>query len=174
MKLYRCPSQALYTKCEEANMEKISKMWLTLIDKKLKKAYKLANHGDFPGISLNQLGVFFRAFIMRLDGVPTVIWNPEILEVSEEMVRLREGCLSYPGMSIKKERFSSIKLRYYTTQKEQKEILFSGLQAILVQHEIDHLDGISYSHDEIEEFFRESKERNKQANSSIELECNKD
>jgi peptide deformylase len=72
--------------------------------------------------------------------------NPEILEASSEMTKeIEEWCLSLP--KTKKgyvERHESIKLSYYDEKQKQKILRISGLASVIVQHEIDHLNGILY------------------------------
>lgn len=72
--------------------------------------------------------------------------NPEILESSNETVcDIEEGCLSLP--KTKKgyvARHESIKLSYYDDRGKQKTIRLSGLASVIVQHEIDHLNGELY------------------------------
>jgi peptide deformylase len=72
--------------------------------------------------------------------------NPEISELSKEMTHeIEEWCLSLP--KTKKwyvERHESIKLSYYDEKMKQKTLRLSGLSSVIVQHEIDHLNGVLY------------------------------
>ena len=76
-----------------------------------------------------------------------MMFNPEVLEASEEITNeIEEGCLSVP----KDERGflprnKSIKLSYYDERMKQKIIRLSDLPSVIVQHEIDHLNGILYT-----------------------------
>ena len=71
--------------------------------------------------------------------------NPEILEHSTECEIEWEWCLSVPGENGEVERFLSIKLRYIDENKKQRTILLSWVSARIVQHEIDHLNGILFT-----------------------------
>lgn len=71
--------------------------------------------------------------------------NPEILEHSTECEIEWEWCLSVPGENGEVERFLSIKLRYIDENKKQRIILLSWVSARIVQHEIDHLNGILFT-----------------------------
>lgn len=71
--------------------------------------------------------------------------NPEILEHSIECEIEWEWCLSVPWENGEVERFISIKLRYIDENKKSKIILLSWVSARIVQHEIDHLNGILFT-----------------------------
>ncbi len=72
--------------------------------------------------------------------------NPEILEKSiENICEIEEGCLSLP--KTKKgfvSRHKEIKLRYFDEKMQEKILKFSGLASVIIQHEIDHLNGVLY------------------------------
>ncbi|MEJ2898763.1 peptide deformylase [Acinetobacter sp. NS-4] len=73
-----------------------------------------------------------------------VMVNPEILEKSELTVLGEEGCLSVPDERGQVARAQMIKLRYLTLDAEVVETSFSGFPARIVQHEVDHLDGVLF------------------------------
>lgn len=73
-----------------------------------------------------------------------VMVNPEILAFSQESCLGEEGCLSVPDERGQVERAQAIKVRYYTLQGEVIETAFEGFPARIVQHEVDHLDGILF------------------------------
>ena len=73
-----------------------------------------------------------------------VMVNPEILEKSEATVLGEEGCLSVPDERGQVARVETIKVRYFTLQGEQVETVYTGFPARIVQHEVDHLDGILF------------------------------
>lgn len=73
-----------------------------------------------------------------------VMVNPEILEKSELTVLGEEGCLSVPDERGQVARAQMIKLRYLTLDSEVVETSFSGFPARIVQHEVDHLDGVLF------------------------------
>jgi len=104
---------------------------------------------DAPGIGLAapQVGVLKRLFVMdciKEDGAkpePTVLFNPEITWVSEEMHTYEEGCLSIPEQYADVERPAEARVKWMDIDGKTQEEQFDGLWAICVQHEIDHLDG---------------------------------
>jgi len=70
--------------------------------------------------------------------------NPEIIEYSAETCLGEEGCLSVPEQRGQVERAYAVKVRYFTVQGEQIEQSYEGFPARIVQHEIDHLNGILF------------------------------
>ena len=71
--------------------------------------------------------------------------NPEILEHSQDVEIDNEGCLSVPGEHGDVERFFSIKVRYSDINGREQSFVFRGLSARIIQHEIDHLDGVLFT-----------------------------
>lgn len=74
---------------------------------------------------------------------PIVVINPEILESHGESIH-QEGCLSFPGIFEDIKRADSILLKYQTLTGEVAQIEASGMEAICMQHELDHLEGIVF------------------------------
>lgn len=70
--------------------------------------------------------------------------NPEIIETSKETEKGEEGCLSIPGLREIVERSHHVIVRGLTPEGESRELNLEGLPARIVQHEIDHLDGILF------------------------------
>lgn len=92
------------------------------------------------GLSANQVGLPYRVFVMR--GDPNfACFNPRIVDTSNELMEFEEGCLTFPGMSIKIKRPRALKLRFAMPNGEVTTKTFSGLTADCVQHEISHLNG---------------------------------
>ncbi|MCJ8160020.1 peptide deformylase [Acinetobacter zhairhuonensis] len=73
-----------------------------------------------------------------------VMLNPQILEFSEATCFGEEGCLSVPDERAQVERAQSIKVLYHTLAGDVMETVFEGFPARIVQHEIDHLNGILF------------------------------
>jgi len=74
---------------------------------------------------------------------PVAFINPEIIEKSG-VVSISEGCLSVPGYNAEVERAAEITLKYTDIEGKDQTIKASGLTAIAIQHELDHLDGILF------------------------------
>ena len=73
-----------------------------------------------------------------------VMVNPEILDFSRETVLGEEGCLSVPNERGVVQRAEHIKVQYFTLDGQQVHAEFSGFPARIVQHEVDHLNGILF------------------------------
>ena len=97
------------------------------------------------GLAAPQVGVNKRVFIAVLDLERIEVFvNPVILSCSEEMELDEEGCLSVPGKVGDVLRHKSITIRYFNG-KEIKTATFEGLNARIIQHEYDHLNGVLYT-----------------------------
>ncbi|UCC79799.1 MAG: peptide deformylase [Candidatus Zixiibacteriota bacterium] len=101
------------------------------------------------GLAANQVGRALRAFAIDLSqfdvlAEPKVFINPEIVDVGGNVVTAEEGCLSFPGLFQNIERSDRATIK--SINLDGKEYLFeaSGLVARVIQHEIDHLDGVLF------------------------------
>ena len=74
----------------------------------------------------------------------TVIVNPAIEPVDDDVERINEGCLSVPNLRGELERFTAIRVSYVDRDGTPRESAFEGLSAGTFQHEVDHLDGILF------------------------------
>ncbi len=74
-----------------------------------------------------------------------VMVNPEILEKSDVTILGEEGCLSVPDERGQVARAETIKVRYLTLQGQKIEMIYTGFPARIVQHEVDHLDGVLFT-----------------------------
>jgi peptide deformylase len=99
------------------------------------------------GLAAPQVGVGQRVIVVdpRLDEVkPFALVNPEIVELSEDTERDEEGCLSLPGLKDVVERPARVVVAGTNADGEAQRIDASGLLARVLQHEVDHLDGILF------------------------------
>jgi peptide deformylase len=96
------------------------------------------------GLAATQLGVMHRLLVYRVDpDAPLgVVINPEIEYKSEELETMEEGCLSLPGVGVEVERPLHVRVRASDETGAQVVVEASGLEARVIQHEIDHLDGV--------------------------------
>ena len=100
-----------------------------------------AHRDSCVGMAANMIGVCKRIIIFDNEGVPMVMLNPEILKASEPY-ETEEGCLSLLGGPRKTKRFRKIKVRYQTEKMEVRLKTYEGWLAQIIQHEIDHCNGI--------------------------------
>lgn len=96
------------------------------------------------GVAANQIGVNLRAFSYHVEGKVGHLINPEIVERFGEPTELDEGCLSLPEIWGKTPRYPRVKVRGTTLDESEIEFEAEGLLAQVMQHEIDHLDGMVY------------------------------
>lgn len=105
---------------------------------------KVMNEYKGIGLSANQVGIPYRVFAMRGLEHNFVCFNPKLIHRSEGENLLEEGCLSFPGVNVKIKRANSIRLRFQTPSGGFDTKTFEGLTARVVQHELDHLNGILF------------------------------
>lgn len=95
------------------------------------------------GLAAIQLGLPKRILVGEADGKEFILINPEITEISKKEALFDEGCLSFPIQSYKIKRPSEISVLFQNTDGNKVEKNFSGLAARIIQHEIDHLNGVT-------------------------------
>ena len=93
------------------------------------------------GMAANMIGQTKRIIVFDNEGTLMVMLNPEIVKQSGEY-ETEEGCLSLLGGPRKTKRFQKIKVRYQTTEFQTRLKTFEGWTAQIIQHEIDHCNGI--------------------------------
>ena len=96
------------------------------------------------GLAATQLGVLRRLLVFQAgpDARPTALVNPEIEWLSGDLALAEEGCLSLPGIGLDVERSLHARIRGRDTEGGELMLEASGLEARVLQHEIDHLDGV--------------------------------
>jgi peptide deformylase len=102
--------------------------------------------GDALGVGLAapQLGISQRLLVYRVgpDAPVIVLANPEVEWESEESDMLDEGCLSIPGITVDVERPVHVRVRASDEEGGDRMVEASGLEARVIQHELDHLNGV--------------------------------
>jgi peptide deformylase len=96
------------------------------------------------GLAATQLGVMHRLLVFQAgpDATPTAVANPTVEWLSDDLVTAEEGCLSLPRVSVDVERPLFARVRGLDITGAPLEVEASGLEARVLQHEIDHLDGV--------------------------------
>ncbi len=119
---------------------------VTEFDRALRKLAKrmIRIMHDAPGVGLAapQLGVLQRLLVYDVDDDPRVLVNPVLDDFSDELEESDEGCLSVPGVTMPVERPVSLRIRGFDGSGEEVDFRAEGLEARVIQHENDHLDGI--------------------------------
>lgn len=101
----------------------------------------LAHRETCVGMAANMIGVHKRIIAFDNGGTPMVMLNPTILRASGEY-DTEESCLSLLGGPRKTKRFQKIKVQYQTTELQTRLKTFEGFTAQIIQHEIDHCNGV--------------------------------
>jgi peptide deformylase len=96
------------------------------------------------GLAATQVGVLHRVLVYKAyeEDPVTVLVNPVIEWGSEERETASEGCLSLPGVSVEVERHLSVRVTAVDADGNPLEVEAEGLPARIIQHEVDHLDGV--------------------------------
>lgn len=93
------------------------------------------------GLAAPQVGITQRFFVAEVNGQSLCLVNP-ILVTHQGRDRMTEGCLSLPGVNVKVKRNSQIEVQGFDVHGRAQRHRVKGLWARVMQHEIDHLDGI--------------------------------
>jgi peptide deformylase len=96
------------------------------------------------GLAATQIGVLRRVLAFQLDpeGEPVALVNPVVVERSDEVTLDDEGCLSLPGVLVPVERAAAVTVAGKDETGADVRLELEGLAARVLQHEVDHLDGI--------------------------------
>ena len=102
------------------------------------------------GLAANQIGITKRFFAIGHESFDTfqkhaIIWNPQVINSSEEKVIDVEGCLSFKDIFVKVERPKTVEVQYETTQGKTRFAKLNGMESKCFQHELDHLEGITFN-----------------------------
>lgn len=117
-------------------LEAVAELHLSLADFR-------AEHGFGRGISAPQIGHSLRFIALNLGKGPFTMFNPEITWRSEDTFRLWDDCMSFPDLLVRVQRHTSITVTY-TDEAGEPQTMAKVNQALseLLQHELDHLDGV--------------------------------
>jgi peptide deformylase len=110
----------------------------------VERMVSIMRDGMGVGLAATQVGVLRRLLVFQAgaDSEPTALINPEVEWLSDEVVVAEEGCLSLPRVSMDVERPLHARFSGLDVDGESIRLEASGLEARVLQHELDHLDGI--------------------------------
>ena len=104
--------------------------------------YNTMVKSDGLGLSACQVGYPYRVFAMRTNEQnPLVLFNPRLVDVSENLVSMKEGCLSFPLLYLNVKRPDRVRIRYQEFNGLTTTNTFIGMSARVALHEYDHLEG---------------------------------
>ncbi|MBI4100132.1 peptide deformylase [Candidatus Microgenomates bacterium] len=147
LKILRAPQSILSQPAKR--VEKINKKILEIIDE-MKVALNQQSDPEGVGLAAPQVGYSLKIFITKPTSKSAirVFINPEITWLSDDLTsndseskNPLEGCLSLPKIWGPVQRHKSLKLRYLTPDGQSHEELFKDFLAVIIQHEMDHLEG---------------------------------
>ena len=148
--IYLYGSQVLRAKAQDADLEKKEEILQLISDMK-----ETMLNADGCGLAAPQVGVSQRIVIVdgrdladrfpNLKDFTRTLINPQVIWESEETAEYGEGCLSIPNVDADITRPASLKVRYIDENFNEQEELFQEFAARMVQHELDHLDGIVFT-----------------------------
>lgn len=134
------PDERLTTACVPVPVEDIASL-RPLIDQMFATMY--SNGGI--GLAANQVGLTHRILVADVRRrKPRVFINPEITDTKGGTKMVPEGCLSFPGKTIRVRRAKKVFITALDERGKTVRGWASGLLAICLQHELDHLDGITF------------------------------
>lgn len=127
---------------------------VTVFDQKLKeisiRMIATMQRAGGIGLAANQVGILKRIVVMAVPAasnikpIPKILINPVIVSDVSVTEPGEEGCLSFPGKIYTVERSRKVVVKYQDVNGNEKEEVFEGLAAVCIQHEIDHLNGITF------------------------------
>jgi peptide deformylase len=138
LKLRYVNDKSLREVCRPVQQEDVEQIKLYLPE-----MIKIMNGSGGVALAANQVGLDHRFFIMLVDNEVELFINPELLQLSD-LKSFDEGCLSIPGVSRKNQRFHGVIVKYLDSNFKEQTREFLGINAVAVQHEIDHLNGKLY------------------------------
>ncbi len=151
--IYLYGSQVLREKAVEVDIEQQKER--EELTRLLEDMYETMKNADGCGLAAPQVGRSIRVLIV--DGSDFTETYPELTDFirrminpvftfkSEEMCTYSEGCLSIPNIDADIERPKIVRIRYYDENFQEKEEEFDGFAARMLQHEMDHLDGVVFT-----------------------------
>lgn len=144
MEILKFPHPALFAYCPPVDIfddrlyDLLNKMW------------DLMKVNNGMGLAANQVGLLAQAFVMEGPARgPSMekffIINPTVVAQSKAPANVEEGCLSAPGDTIlRSDRVEWIQIKYQNSEGRYRTETFYGIHAVCVQHEMEHLAGVSY------------------------------
>jgi len=148
--IYLYGSQVLRTRAEDADLSDREGLLKLIAD-----MIETMHHADGCGLAAPQVGISRRILVVDgndlsgrfpdLKGFHREMINPRFTFESEETCGYEEGCLSIPNIDAEITRPEKIRVRYVNTDFQEIEEEFEGFAARMIQHEMDHLDGILFT-----------------------------
>lgn len=105
--------------------------------------FRTLKHHEGVGLAANQIGILERIIVISTDNLNIAIINPKITKRSSTRKVSKEGCLSFPFNNVVKHRHQRITVTGYDEDWNPITLSVKGFEACVIQHEVNHLDGIT-------------------------------
>ncbi|MDP3697087.1 MAG: peptide deformylase [Candidatus Taylorbacteria bacterium] len=145
MDITKLPNKILAKKVEKVSIDDIKNGSLKELILDMKNTMK---EKQGVGLAANQIGKDLAIFVIdeklaQENKAPDVYINPEITEYSKDQDEMEEGCLSIPEYYVQIKRAKKIKIKFIDESGEKKKLKARGFLARVLQHETDHLNGLT-------------------------------
>ena len=139
LKIITHPHPTLRQKAADVPLEEIKNLQGFIRDME-----KIMIEHDGLGLAANQVNVLKRVIVINTKNGPLALINPKLSRKSFKKAEAEEGCLSIPGVYGLVKRHFSLRLSGYTKQGEPIDFKAEGMFARVIQHEVDHINGILF------------------------------
>ena len=139
MSIVKIGNSVLTNPCEKLTEDNYSKY----LSKFLMRSIPYRKHG--VGLASNQINLPYRICSVKIGQVWKTFINPEIIKYYGESFINNERCLSIPKKDFNVKRYKSVDIVYRDTKYRAQRATYNALTAIVLQHELDHLDGVLIS-----------------------------
>ena len=139
MSIVKIGNSVLTNPCEKLTEDNYSKH----LSKFLMRSIPYRKHG--VGLASNQINLPYRICSVKIGQVWKTFINPEIIKYYGESFINNERCLSIPKKDFNVKRYKSVDIVYRDTNYRAQRATYNALTAIVLQHELDHLDGVLIS-----------------------------
>lgn len=143
MKLVYYPNKILQKPCQDLILT--TDLERERIKPRINRMFRIMKDHDGVGLSACQIGWPVNLFCVNTPDLKETFINPKITHFSPETRPHVEGCLSWPGLWLEIIRPSTVWLSYEDITGEKHEKYFEGLEARIIQHECEHLEGKNYT-----------------------------
>ena len=148
MKLVKETNSILFKRCDPFDFNEPIMDPYELVD----ELHKVRREGKGVGLAAPQVGLATQVLVIGMGDFTTegvsdydqCFFNPVITRFSEETELMIEGCLSYPDLVVKVKRPKDIEVTWESEEGSECSQSFGGMTSRILQHEIDHLDGITF------------------------------
>ena len=148
MKLVKETNSILYKRCDPFDFNEPIIDPYQLVD----QLHKIRREGKGVGLAAPQVGLATQVLVIGMGDFTTegvsdydqCFFNPVITRSSDETELMVEGCLSFPDLVLKVKRPKDIEVTWYSEEGSECSESFGGMTSRIIQHEIDHLDGVTF------------------------------